>query len=350
VPQKILVIGDTGCRLQKNSGYYQGCHDAGQWGFPAAAKLAASFKPDLVVHVGDFHYRENPCPDSEPMCAGSAWGFGWDTWQADFFKPAAPLLAAAPWVMVRGNHESCMRAGQGWWRFIDPRPLQAGRDCNKESDDPIGDYSAPYAVPLGATGTEQAQLIIFDSSKVPYKILAKSDTAYQNYMQQFTTVNQLAASADVNFFINHHPILGFGADPQKDGSIKLFGGSLPLQDIMQTQNAQRLFPSKVQATISGHVHLFEAITFASDHPTQFISGNGGSSISILIPDPLPAGATPFAAARVDHFSNSDEVGFMTMERNGDRWAVEAWNQHGKRSTVCQMQAGKTSCEKISSSD
>jgi hypothetical protein len=50
----------------------------------------------------------------------SPWGYGWDTWKADFFDPAQALLKAAPWVMVRGNHETCTRAGQGWWRFLDP--------------------------------------------------------------------------------------------------------------------------------------------------------------------------------------------------------------------------------------
>lgn len=344
--QKIIVIGDTGCRLQKSSAYFQGCNDTGKWAFHAVAKAAAGFKPDLVIHVGDYHYRENACPGGEPLCSGSAWGYGWDTWQADFFVPAAPLLAAAPWVMVRGNHESCLRAGQGWWRFMDPRPLQAGRDCNRADNDVSGDYSAPYAVPLGKIGSEQAQLIVFDSSKVPYKVLAKTDTAYQIYMEQFKTVNQLAERAEVNFFINHHPILGFGADPQKDGSLKLFGGSAPLQDVMQTLNANRLFPEKVQATLAGHVHLFEAITFETDHPPQFVSGNGGSSLSLLVPDPLPAGATPFSGARVAHFSNSDEVGFMTMERIGNSWKIEAWNQHGKRIADCLMAAGKTSCSAI----
>lgn len=342
-PQKIVVIGDTGCRLQKSAGYFQACNNASEWAFHTVAKTAASFKPDLVIHVGDYHYRESPCPPGEARCAGSAWGFGWDTWQADFFTPAAPLLAVAPWVMVRGNHESCTRAGQGWWRFIDPRPLQAGRDCNREQDDVVGDYSAPYAVPLGRIGTEQAQLIVFDSSKVPYKILSHSETAYQIYLQQFQAVNQLAEQADVNFFINHHPILGFGADPQKDGSMKIFGGNAPLQDVMQTLNANRLFPTKVQATISGHVHLFEAITFASDHPAQFVSGNGGSSLSLLIPEPLPASTTPFSGAHVEHFSNTDEVGLMTMERVGQSWKIEAWNQHGKRMKACVMLAGKTSC-------
>ena len=347
VPQKIVVIGDTGCRLQKNGAYFQGCNDANLWAFPAVAKTAASFKPDLVIHVGDYHYRENACPEGDARCVGSAWGFGWDTWQADFFTPAAPLLAAAPWVMVRGNHESCARAGQGWWRFMDPRPLQAGRDCNHESDDVNGDYSAPYAVSLGRIGNELAQLIVFDSSKVPYTVLAKTDTAYKIYMQQLQTVNQLTEQAEVNFFVNHHPILAFGADPQKDGSLKLFGGNAPLQDVMQTLNANRLFPAKVQAAISGHVHLFEAITFETDHPAQFVSGNGGSSLSLFIPSPLPIGATPYSGARVEQFSNSDEVGLMTMERVGQSWKIEAWNQHGKRITVCVMLAGKTTCSSSS---
>ena len=177
----------------------------------------------------------------------------------------------------------------------------------------------------------------------PLVLLAKSDLAYQIYQQQMHSVNQLAEGAEQNFFVNHHPILGFGADPQKDGSIKLFGGSAALQDVMQTLNVNRLFPAKVQATISGHVHLFEAITFDTDHPTQFVSGNGGSSISLLLPEPLPAGVTPFPGARVAQFSNTDEVGLMTMERHDNSWKIEAWNQHGKRITACVMLAGKTNC-------
>ena len=37
-----------------------------------------------------------PCPAGNQGCAGSPWGDNWTTWQADFFTPAAPLLAAAP--------------------------------------------------------------------------------------------------------------------------------------------------------------------------------------------------------------------------------------------------------------
>lgn len=337
-PQKIIVIGDTGCRMKKADNYFQACNDSDKWAFHEVIKAATAFKPDLVIHVGDYHYRENACAEGAANCLGSPWGYGWDSWRADFFAPAAPLLAAAPWVMVRGNHESCTRAGQGWWRFLDPRPLQAGRDCNRQDDDISGDYSAPYAVPLGSSAGESAQLIVFDSAKVAGKAMASTDPAYAIYMQQFQVVDQLAEQAKVNFFINHHPILGFGRGYQP--------GNPALQGVMQQRHPVRLFPDKVQATLAGHVHLFEAITFDTDHPTQFVVGNGGSSLEKALAIPGPADASPFKGARVAHFSNTNEVGFMTMERVGNAWKIAAWDLHGKPSTSCLMQGQKTVCSTL----
>jgi len=81
-------------------------------------------------------------------------------WNADFFDPAAPLLAVAPWIMVRGNHEDCDRAGEGWIRFLERLPPEpACRDLTgifvarlgdfgvvvvdgAKADDPKGDTSA----------------------------------------------------------------------------------------------------------------------------------------------------------------------------------------------------------------
>src|SRR5438309_603430 len=129
-PERIVVLGDSGCRLNKVFGVWQACDDPAAWPFASVAATAARFAPDLVIHVGDYHYRENACPASIAGCNGSPWGYGWDAWQADFFEPAAPLLAAAPWVVVRGNHEECARAGQGWFRFLDPHPFATKRSCD----------------------------------------------------------------------------------------------------------------------------------------------------------------------------------------------------------------------------
>jgi hypothetical protein len=82
--KKIVVIGDTGCRLKTADNYFQSCNDSDQWAFREMTVAAAAQKPDLVLHVGDYHYRENACPDGNPACSGSPWGYGWDTWKADF--------------------------------------------------------------------------------------------------------------------------------------------------------------------------------------------------------------------------------------------------------------------------
>jgi hypothetical protein len=121
-PQRIALIGDTGCRL-KAPDAFQACNDPAEWPFARTAAASTVWNPDLVIHVGDYLYRESPCPDGNTGCAGSPYGDNWVTWNADFFAPAAPLLAAAPWILVRGNHEDCTREGMGWFRYLDPMPM-----------------------------------------------------------------------------------------------------------------------------------------------------------------------------------------------------------------------------------
>ena len=58
-PQRIVVIGDTGCRMKRADDAWQSCNDPNGWPFLRIAAAAARLKPDLVLHVGDYHYREN---------------------------------------------------------------------------------------------------------------------------------------------------------------------------------------------------------------------------------------------------------------------------------------------------
>ena len=67
--KRIVVIGDTGCRLKGDN--VQDCNDPAQWPFAAIARLAAARHPDLVIHVGDYHYRESPCRQSVRRQLGS---------------------------------------------------------------------------------------------------------------------------------------------------------------------------------------------------------------------------------------------------------------------------------------
>ena len=135
--RRILVIGDTGCRMKETR--FQACNDPVVWPFRLIANAAAYMNPDLVIHVGDYHYRETPCSVGNPGCAGSPSGDTWAVWQADFFSPAKTLLSVAPWVFVRGNHEECDRGGKGWMRALDPRPFDLSYPCAG----PAPAFSAP---------------------------------------------------------------------------------------------------------------------------------------------------------------------------------------------------------------
>ena len=292
--QRIVVIGDTGCRIKIADKLFQACNDPADWPFAAVANAAAGSAPDFVIHVGDYHYRENACPVDNAGCAGSVWGYGWDAWETDFFAPAAPLLAAAPWIVVRGNHESCARAGQGWWRFLDPRPLAPRQDCNDPADDAIGDFSEPYAVPLGAVS--DTQFIVFDSSRVGVVPLQPGSAMYANYRAQFERAFALRARRPNTFFMNHHPILAFAPNPSKPASPH--PGNAGLQSVLQTLEPVALFPPDVKALIAGHVHLFEVVSFSSPHPAQFVSGTGGDWVDTPLPLPLAANLAPTIAITI----------------------------------------------------
>jgi hypothetical protein len=339
-PRKIVVIGDTGCRLKGHE--LQACNDEQAFPFARIAAVAAAFGPDLVVHVGDFHYREDPCPADNRGCAGSPWGYGWDAWNADFFKPARPLLHAAPWIMVRGNHESCSRAGQGYWRYLDPRPLRPRRDCDDPANDAIGDYSDPYAVPLGGG----AQMIVFDTADTSYKGFPAGDPRRAIYAGTLRKVEALARNAPYNIGVDHHPLFAFGATRDaRSGEVKLFGGDAGL--LQSFGDVEPMFlPTSFSMLLSGHVHLWEQVSFSSGHPTQFVSGFAGTAEDIVpLPERVAPGVSPAPGAVVEQMSSwIDGFGFMTMERAGaEDWVVRIWDRDARERNVCKVHGRKSSC-------
>ena len=52
-PQRIVVIGDSGCRINASDNAAQACNDRDAWAFPQVGEAAAAMRPDLVITVGD---------------------------------------------------------------------------------------------------------------------------------------------------------------------------------------------------------------------------------------------------------------------------------------------------------
>ena len=114
VDQIVMVtLGDTGCRGMPPGSRGRMSQDcATDWTFPDLMDNAGSVRlddgekaePDLFVHVGDYRYFwEGSSPDT----------LGY--WLKDFLTPAQQALAAAPWALSRGNHETCPASGQHWF-------------------------------------------------------------------------------------------------------------------------------------------------------------------------------------------------------------------------------------------
>ena len=336
--RRIVVIGDTGCRIKGKD--VQDCADPAAYPFARVAASAAAWKPDLVVHVGDYHYREDPCPAGRAGCAGSPWGYGWEAWNADFFAPARALLAAAPWVLVRGNHETCARAGQGWWRFLDPHPWEPARSCDDPANDGAGDYTDPYAVPLGP----DLQLLVVDTANTTYKGFQPGDARLPRYAAMRRRLDELARRTPHGIAADHHPLYAFGAERLPSG-VRLFGGDAGLVQAFGTVDA-RLLPANVDVLLSGHVHLWEQVSFASDHPTQFVSGFAGTAEdTVPLPSVPPPGAEPAPGARVASMRSwIDGFGFMTMERTGpDRWSVLVHDRDGRPHDRCEVVGRRSTC-------
>lgn len=114
-PPTFVALGDTGCRGLHNHRGKQECDPGKQstthetkFLFDKVAQQAAALNPDFVVHLGDYRY------DKESNRT-------FDVWDSDFFERVRlGLLTELPWAFIRGNHEECSLAGQGWFFFFGP--------------------------------------------------------------------------------------------------------------------------------------------------------------------------------------------------------------------------------------
>ncbi len=340
--RRIVVIGDTGCRIKAADNAVQSCNDPKEYPFAKVAAAAAAWKPDIVLHVGDYLYRENPCPEGMTICSGTPWGYGLDAWQADFFSPAKPLLRVAPWAMVRGNHESCNRSGQGWQRFFDPYPFTTQRSCDDPANDIKGNFTEPYAVPLG----QDAQIVLWDTADAADKPFEAGDPRIDAYTANVKSIFALAQKVPHTILSNHHPVLAVAAKKGKDGNPpRLAPGNLSLQDILSRADPQ-MYPAGIDLLLSGHVHVWEQLSFGGRYPSQFVTGFSGTLEDIVpLPETLPADAEPAPGAVATEFSSwVDGFGFMTLERTGDdAWKAEIHDRNGKVVGRCAIKGRISKC-------
>ncbi len=311
-PKRLVVIADTGCRLETGD-VPQSCNDPQAWPFERIAERAASFGPDLVVHVGDYLYREDPCPKEDKGCEGSPFGDNYTTWDADFFGPADALLRQAPWVFARGNHEQCSRSGKGWFRFLDPNPPI--QNCQ--------DFTPPYAIDIGPV-----KLLMLDSST------AKDNSAPKDMVEVYSS--QIAAleneSGNNAWLVTHHPMWGIGEDS---------GGLFMINDTLQASSGNAL-GGGISIVLSAHIHLFELLTFEGGRQPQFVIGMSGTELDPPVTRPLKG--VEVGGEKVDEaIVLNNKFGFVLMEQKGERWEMNILDVEGEELIGCEIDGDRVTC-------
>lgn len=316
-PSRFAVFGDAGCRLE--GAPYQACNDPAAWPAAAVGDAVAASQPDVVVHVGDYLYRLEPCPAGDASCAGPS-GDDWASWYADFFAPFAPALAAAPWVFTRGNHELCGEGGDGWFRLLDPHPYVGCVDTTE-----------PYAVQTGTV-----RLIVFDGALADDRSAVPDQVAA--YAPQFARARELAAGAAEAWFLVHRPIWAIGANPSPPPAT--FTDNPTLQAASQNE----LGP-ETTLVLSGHVHVLGWYGFvpAANRPPQLVVGTGGTRLDPAIGVSLAG--MEIAGAELATGTTIAEHGFVGIspgEAGG--WRLGFTPVAGEVRPVCELHGRDLSCE------
>lgn len=330
--RRVVIIGDTGCRLK--GARAQACNDPVAWPFAAVARLAAARRPDLVIHVGDYWYRESPCPAASTTvpgtgagagCAGSPFGDRRPAWDADFFDPARPLLQAAPWVFTRGNHEDCVRGGPGWFRYLDaaPRPLA----CPAQA--------APMKIRLNGL-----TLYVLDSADAEDRSAAPG--AVQAFAAQLDALKPALSRPGRGWIVTHRPVWALVP------AIRLG----PLGTVEAAINATEQAAMRgrdlqgVQMIASGHIHHFATYDFGGGRPAQLVDGAGGD-----VGEAADSPAIRTTAAELDGVSARRftfyRYGYLVLDRvgpaGGGDWAGGFHDTHDRLVANCRLHARSLTC-------
>jgi hypothetical protein len=298
--RNMAMFGDSGCRIVATE--VQDCADLAAWPLASIAESIVEEQPDAVIFNGDFFYREAACPAaSQPECGSSpppvgglpfndsAYG-----WIADVLLPMAPVLAQAPLIVTRGNHEACNRGGNGYFLLFDPRrdttatcaPIAGPAGLSAPATTPTPTYALDLTVASGRT----LRLAIVDSA-------GGSDTTADGFAAIQRPAYEAAARLTAarpgreNWLVTHRPLYGFVTDTFAKPGVPFN----PWTAVDQTAASFGLLGT-YDLVFSSHVHIAQAVQIPG-LPGQLVLGNGGTLLDPAVGYPLPSTGPTGAAGQ-----------------------------------------------------
>lgn len=338
-PQDITVLGDTGCYLHQ-------ARKKNAWPFGAiVTSITQTTMPELVIHVGDYNYRGTPSSipssadkNSTPVydACGSTfthqkprgqWGDNWHTWETDFFAPAKSLLEGAPWVMARGNHELCSRAGTGWFYLLDPGsslvdPNYTENPCQTNQTF----ISPPYALPF-----QNIQMVMIDSANMcDYH---EESSQVSAFLPVFQKALGLAKQTD-SWLITHRPLYSYDAikTQQKPGTpTKVSSYVSATMNAILGHRSTKTWYSDFSMYLAGHVHDFQFVKppSTSGFPPLFVVGNSGIELNKRkLNGPVQAHFYLKSGQFTSSGSGYVRFGYLSLSKTSGTWQATLFDPQG----------------------
>ncbi|MFT5136141.1 MAG: hypothetical protein ACI9XU_000147 [Arenicella sp.] len=361
-PQKIQVFGDTGC---KTSDCALGTPAQP---FKSLADSGAIDKPDLVLHMGDFNYRgtggavlfttknkdgqwaqksqwtydggddltqaehcgtKAGTPFYSQSAANANRPDSWQYWHDDLFMSAQKLMAAAPWIVARGNHELCSRAGPGYFYFLDPHSnlIEGQQQLSCPAVDASkGVMANTLQIPNYIVSFDKLDIAVIDSANACDSFV--NSPFMKVYKKVFADLASKVSKANT-WLVTHRPIWGVQSyQTEKSTGCTSDNEYSCINQMMQQAIAaqpEKSLPDSVKLILTGHMHKFESVTFnKGENPPNIVVGSSGVALYGVTPAPsanvlinnLPANVVTTNSQVSNNGKTVDAFGFLNIELDG----------------------------------
>lgn len=305
--ETVAAFGDSGCLIKT---FVQDCRK--DWPLRPLAEQIAAKSPDLIIDVGDYYYRERACPASDQeRCGGSPappTGVPFiDTaagWLADYFEPVAPMLGTAPLVAVRGNHEVCSEAGNGYFLFLDYRSGSEDVCAPRSNGKAPVVQTKPWSVDLSSGGKDLRLIVVDSAHGWDYGVSPWSGRQRGLYQRAAT----MAKNRDA-WLVTHQPPLAITTTKYDPGNVPDWTNWVAVDQTVASRGLLKGYG----AIVSGHLHLSQVVKIPG-LPPQFVFGGGGTDL-----DPTTGYDTPKYGPLANAKGEPLVPGFKPYPKDQYRW-------------------------------
>ena len=272
----MAMLADTGCRVRGAT--IQDCNSPAAWPLKTIARRIAKEKPDIILNPGDYYYREQACPPADqalcggtpPPVAGMPFTDSADGWLVDVIRPMKPMFRSAPMALLRGNHETCDRGGNGFFLFFDPRPDTAGLCGPVNGVAPAPATTPTWSFTIDVAKGRTLRVAMVDSAYGEDSVV-DSWAAAQRPTYVAARKQTKAKKGRQSWLMTHRPVFShvtsqFAPKPPTQWT--------PWGSLDQTAASYGLLDT-YQLILSSHLHIAQAVQIPGQ-PGSLVLGNGGT--------------------------------------------------------------------------